>query len=280
MSIKVMSAVWEHSQQSGGALLVLLALADFANDDGHCYPSVGTLADKSRMSRRNVQYILRDLEAAGEITAALDGGKNGTTGYIIMGGARFAPPQSSPWNGEDDPEGVKPTSQGVQVLQGGAQILHGGGRNLRQGGAQPIAPSPSLTVTTEVKAQKQDNDASARYPTAAAVAADKEPEQEAWEFVGPPAPPGGKWAPFYADVGELWQTDPMRQDGQGALAWAGRLAHFFGQAAYGDVTDARLLLASWAKSPDFRFAVQPTLAPPKAAHWLQANAAFLLAVER
>ena len=34
MSVKIMTRVWAHSQQKGGELLVMLALADFANDAG------------------------------------------------------------------------------------------------------------------------------------------------------------------------------------------------------------------------------------------------------
>ena len=34
MSIKVQSHVWEHSPAKGGELLILLAIADFADDNG------------------------------------------------------------------------------------------------------------------------------------------------------------------------------------------------------------------------------------------------------
>ena len=40
MSIKRMNAVWNLSKQSGSALLVLLALADRADDDGFCWPGL------------------------------------------------------------------------------------------------------------------------------------------------------------------------------------------------------------------------------------------------
>lgn len=63
-----MTAVWEHSSQKEGSLLVLLALADCAHDDGSmAFPSVKTLAHKARMSERNARYCLRALEASGEI---------------------------------------------------------------------------------------------------------------------------------------------------------------------------------------------------------------------
>ena len=61
MSIKVMSIIWERSERSGSELLLLLALADHADDSGACYPSVSRLAAKTRMSERSVQYMLRSL---------------------------------------------------------------------------------------------------------------------------------------------------------------------------------------------------------------------------
>jgi len=67
MSIKMMSAVWSDSPQEGGTLLVLLALADFADDDGKCWPNNETLAAKARLSKRQVNRVLAILNEAGEI---------------------------------------------------------------------------------------------------------------------------------------------------------------------------------------------------------------------
>jgi len=88
------------------------------------------------------------------------------------------------------------------------------------------------------------------------------------------------WTPFYQDCGELWHVEAMRQDGGGALAWAGRMAHMAGMMCGHDVTMSRLLLRSWSRSEDFAFAKQPTLAPPKFGQWLNLNADYVLAVER
>jgi hypothetical protein len=69
MSIRVMTAVWDHADVSGGDLLVLLAMADWADDDGRkCFPTQGTLAAKSRMTDRNLRYCLLKLESAGYIS--------------------------------------------------------------------------------------------------------------------------------------------------------------------------------------------------------------------
>lgn len=86
MSIKVLTWVWEHSEEEGGALLVLLALADWANDDGsRIFPSIASAAKKSRLSERQVQRILRLLEGKGTIAKEIDGGGRGkTTSYRIL----------------------------------------------------------------------------------------------------------------------------------------------------------------------------------------------------
>lgn len=71
--------MWEHSSQKGGALLVLLALADNANNETHlAWPSVRDLARRSRMSERQVRNILRQLEAAKEIRCVEPGGMYGS----------------------------------------------------------------------------------------------------------------------------------------------------------------------------------------------------------
>jgi hypothetical protein len=62
MSIKYLTQVWENSRATGTDLLVLLALADQANDSGWSYPSVAFLARKCRIDPRTTQRRIRSLE--------------------------------------------------------------------------------------------------------------------------------------------------------------------------------------------------------------------------
>jgi len=62
-----MSLVWSRAPYSSSTLLVLLALADWANEDGICWPSIQTLSKKARVERRSTQYIIRKLAADGII---------------------------------------------------------------------------------------------------------------------------------------------------------------------------------------------------------------------
>jgi len=68
MSTAVSSYVWKHDKHKGGALAVLLAIADNASDDGVAWPSVETLAEKAHVTKRQTQRILDRLEADGAIT--------------------------------------------------------------------------------------------------------------------------------------------------------------------------------------------------------------------
>ena len=67
MANKVLTYVWEHSKQKGSALLMLIAMADQSNDHGVCFPATDTLAKKCRVTRRQAQRLVDQLEASGEI---------------------------------------------------------------------------------------------------------------------------------------------------------------------------------------------------------------------
>jgi hypothetical protein len=63
---------------------MLLAIADFADDDGSAYPSVPTLAAKCRMKPRNANYILAALQESGELQVRQNEGPKGTNRYRIV----------------------------------------------------------------------------------------------------------------------------------------------------------------------------------------------------
>jgi hypothetical protein len=64
MSVKWISQVWQSSPYRGERLLLHLALADFASDEGVCWPSQSTLARKARCSvnwvRLSIAQMVRD----------------------------------------------------------------------------------------------------------------------------------------------------------------------------------------------------------------------------
>jgi hypothetical protein len=85
MSIESMRIVWELDLPRY-ELIVLLALADHAHSDGtKCFPSVAHLATKTGYSRRQIQRLLRSLEAKRVIVAVAHskGGKGWATEYRL-----------------------------------------------------------------------------------------------------------------------------------------------------------------------------------------------------
>jgi len=84
MSVRVMSLIWERSQHRGGALLLMLALGDYSNDDGtNIFPSLANLAAKARLRRRQAQNIIRTLEASGELTVSYGTGRGHVNNFTL-----------------------------------------------------------------------------------------------------------------------------------------------------------------------------------------------------
>lgn len=68
MSVRIMAMVWEMRGLSAPERVVLLALADFSDDKGKCWPSMGSIATMCEMTERGVRKVIRRLEDAGFVT--------------------------------------------------------------------------------------------------------------------------------------------------------------------------------------------------------------------
>ena len=78
-----MTLVWEHAPASGNELLLLLAIADQANDLGaDAWPSIDTLARRTRLNSRTVQRLLQRL-AARQLLAIEPGGGRRSNRYAL-----------------------------------------------------------------------------------------------------------------------------------------------------------------------------------------------------
>lgn len=85
MNIRIMSAVWhDATQYKEGTLLVLLALADWANDEGWCWPSVRQIAAKARLQERQAYNVIRQLESDGVVVRQSGGGRGNATRYRVV----------------------------------------------------------------------------------------------------------------------------------------------------------------------------------------------------
>jgi hypothetical protein len=102
MSIKLMSAVWAITLPDSEKL-VLLALADSANDEGACWPSMSSLMTKCSKSDRTIQAAIKSLVSAGHLSRNERPGKGVL--YHVHPGRDFAPEAASP------PKGTTPTPE-------------------------------------------------------------------------------------------------------------------------------------------------------------------------
>lgn len=90
MSTILMSQCWPLGGMSPAQKAVLISMADQANDDGYCWPSVGTISKRTCLSERAVQGTIKWLQSANLMTASE---RNGTSSVYRLTPAAYAPPQ-------------------------------------------------------------------------------------------------------------------------------------------------------------------------------------------
>jgi len=83
MSVKIMSAIFESETLGPTERLIMLALADHADDSGRCYPSMQRLCKRTGLSDRAIQKNIKDLTEAGYLTVIPQAGQGGANVYIV-----------------------------------------------------------------------------------------------------------------------------------------------------------------------------------------------------
>jgi hypothetical protein len=85
MSVRWISHVWRSSPYKGDKLLIHMALADFANDEGFCFPSQRTLAKKARTSEGYVRSVIKQMVKEGHVEIVTEGrGRGNTFEYRLL----------------------------------------------------------------------------------------------------------------------------------------------------------------------------------------------------
>lgn len=83
MSVLVSGLVWERSEHKGSDLLVLLAIADNAHDNGRAWPSYPYLAVKTRLTERALHRVVQRLLNGNELILERRGGGHLSNRYRI-----------------------------------------------------------------------------------------------------------------------------------------------------------------------------------------------------
>ncbi|WP_295573846.1 helix-turn-helix domain-containing protein [uncultured Stenotrophomonas sp.] len=148
MSTIIMSQCWPLQGLSVTQKAVLISLADQANDDGVCWPAVGTIAARCCMSARAVRSAMDHLEAVGLL--ARDRRFNSSTVYSVTPAkfnAAAAPSKGTrktAKNGTAPGAGAAPHAGGAPGAEGDAP---GAGGEAAGAGLEvrPVPPNRHIT---------------------------------------------------------------------------------------------------------------------------------------
>lgn len=91
MSIKAMNWVWQDVRVEGGLKLILLAIADNADDNGVAWPSLQTIASKAEVSLSTAKRKVKQLETLGlmSVTRRTVGYNNSSNKYRLNVDQKF-----------------------------------------------------------------------------------------------------------------------------------------------------------------------------------------------
>jgi hypothetical protein len=117
MSIKVTNWVWAKSESRNGARLVMLALADRADDKGFAWPSIEDICERAQLSPRAVQKGIAKLVEIGELEVESGGGRRVRNRYQIVPKPRTSDGVTDEYPRSPDgvTEGKPRTSDGVML---------------------------------------------------------------------------------------------------------------------------------------------------------------------
>lgn len=159
MSIDAMKWVWKYSETKGSERLVLLALADHADEKWQCWPSLTSIANKCRLHRRYVINILNKLEEGGHITRS-QGIKKSTLYTIVRAISSDAGSTSTSDAGDTRTSEQDSTSENGLVNYTALASEAGSTRASEAGDTRlvtPAAPEPSYNHHIEPSENHNNN---------------------------------------------------------------------------------------------------------------------------
>lgn len=119
MAVMLMAKAFTIQVGSAGKKLVLLKLADNANDKGECWPSYQHIADQCEISKRSAMNYINALIKDGLIEKVVRKGPKGNSTNVYqlkLWGEKAAPPSAN-----DSPLSENPALHGEQDALGGSE---------------------------------------------------------------------------------------------------------------------------------------------------------------
>lgn len=164
MSTMIMSACWPLQGMSATQKAVLISLADNANDEGFCWPSVPKIAMRTCLSVRAVQGSIKWLCSTGILSTAERVGRS--TLYTLTPAAYAPPQQARPVNDAPPPQQDLPPSPVQAAPAPRSSCTQNRNRTCKEPSAEPPAFLPALIGQSileagekvSVKTQKEPGD--------------------------------------------------------------------------------------------------------------------------
>lgn len=154
MSFRAMSAVWNGFPLGGSELLAILALADWSDDDGQCWPSIASIARKTRLSEKQARRVVHSIIESGYLTVTdnAQGGAMSRRYQINLKRLATPPAGGSPPISGSPPAGVPNPSHGWEATPpaGGSRTISEPSVNRQESGRAGATP-PSSPVGEKMK---------------------------------------------------------------------------------------------------------------------------------
>jgi len=166
VSRRATDTVWQMRSLTPTQKLVLLCLAQHANAQGECWPSVATIAEETGYSARAVQLALADLRQAGHIKitpATSEGGRCKSNVYRLANpepGSESEGRSDSELNADSEPgsdsernsgEGERRSGRRVNVVQGEGERRSGRRVNVVQGEGERRSGSYIMNIEPSIE---------------------------------------------------------------------------------------------------------------------------------
>lgn len=141
MSVRVMAWVWEHSTAKGNDRLVLLAIADNANNDGgNAFPGHAELMRKTLLPRSTIYACIDRLVESGELEREVAGGGRGRrTVYRVTMANRPAHGRNPAPETVQQPDGLE--AETVQVTERNSPGSEAAYKEVEPSGNHQIPPT-------------------------------------------------------------------------------------------------------------------------------------------
>jgi hypothetical protein len=153
MAVMLMAKAFSVQVGSAGKKLVLLKLADNANDKGECWPSYQHIADQCEISKRSAMNYINALIKDGLVEKSVRKGPKGNSTNIYL--LKLWGEITAPHSANDSPPSENPAPHGEQVAPGDSEQAAPGISHSFESVSEPVSKETDGASSDAQPEQKQ-----------------------------------------------------------------------------------------------------------------------------